>query len=458
METETGEIRKVIVAGCGKSGIASAGLLLRNGVAVLLYDGNTKLHAAELAGHFPADATLQVKLGDLTDAEMQAADLLVISPGIPVDSPVVLQAEKNGLPVWGEIELASRFCQGKIAAITGTNGKTTTTTLVGEILKNKSDDAITVGNIGIPFADYADKTDRNTLVAAEISSFQLETVHTFHPHVSAVLNLTPDHLNRHHTLDCYYNTKFRITENQTAEDFCVLNLDDPETAARAPERVKKPRKIWFSRISQPENGVFVKDGWITVQDGGKDISVVETKDIRIPGNHNLENVLAAVAVSYYMGVSPEIIAETVRNFQGVAHRIEFIRELRGVKYYNDSKGTNPDAAIKALQAMKSMTLLIAGGYDKKSPYDDWVDCFPGKVRYLVLLGETADDIQRCCKNHGFNQIVRVDSLEEAVNFCYTHAWPGDNVLLSPACASWDMFRNYEERGDLFRSYVNQLED
>ena len=449
--------KKVIVAGAGKSGVASVGLLLRNGAHAVLYDGNKELDKEKILADFNESDKIDVALGELTDDILDGAELFVISPGISVEAPFVEKVREKNIPIWGEIELAYFFNKGIIAAITGTNGKTTTTTLVGEIFKKYRDTSLVVGNIGLPFTRFADATNEDTLVAAEISSFQLETISDFKPHVAAVLNLTPDHLNRHHTFENYIDAKFRITENQTSDDFMVLNYDDSETRQRA-EKVKNAKLVWFSHEIEPEEGAFVRDGKIYVRREGMETEILSVDKIQILGEHNLENVLAAVCVSFYMNIPVDIIKDTIYAFKGVEHRIEFVREVKGVKYYNDSKGTNPDAAIKAIKAMKSMTLLIGGGYDKNSEYDEWVECFPGKVRYLVLIGATADKIEKCCKNHGFNQIIRADSLEDAVRICEKHAKPGDDVLLSPACASWDMFKSYEERGNLFKLYVESIDE
>ncbi len=448
--------KNVIVAGAGKSGVAATGLLLRNGAKVTLYDGNAELDKDELLAGFAGAGNINIVLGELSDELLSDADLFIISPGISVEAPFVEKVKEAGIPIWSEIELAYYFNKGKIAAITGTNGKTTTTTLVGEIFKEFTKDYLVVGNIGLPYTRFADTTTENTYVAAEISSFQLETIHDFRPRVSAILNLTPDHLNRHHTFDNYAAAKLRITENQTEDDFIVLNYDDPEILKRT-EGIKA-KICYFSHNTEPERGAFTRDGKIYVKNDGVEEYVLDIDRIKILGEHNLENVLAAVCISYFMDIPLEVIRDTVYSFKGVEHRIEFVREVRDVRYYNDSKGTNPDAAIKAIKAMKSTTLLIGGGYDKGSDYDEWVACFPGKVRYLVLIGETSDKIMKCCKDHGFNQVVKVEKLEDAVNFCYSHAKPGDDVLLSPACASWDMFRSYEERGNLFKLYVESLED
>ncbi|MBR1675610.1 MAG: UDP-N-acetylmuramoyl-L-alanine--D-glutamate ligase [Eubacterium sp.] len=451
--------KKVIVAGAGKSGVSAAGLLLRNGAEVILFDEKTDLDADGLFKGFSDNPNIRIVLGKLSEEDMKDAYIMVISPGIPVDSKFVLGVKEHGIPVWSEIELAYYFNKGRIAAITGTNGKTTTTTLVGEICKAYTDNSIVVGNIGIPYTKFADSTDEETIVVAEISSFQLETIHKFKPNVSAILNLTPDHLNRHYTFDNYARAKFDISKNQTEDDICVLNFDDPETVKRR-DWVEKARVIYFSRKEILDEGAYVKDGAIYVKYAPDRLEekVVELKDIKILGDHNTENVLAAVAITYFMDIPVEIIGKVIEGFMGVEHRIEFVREIGGVSYYNDSKGTNPDAAIKAIKAMKSTTLLIAGGYDKKSTYDEWVDEFAQKVRYLVLIGETAEAIGMCAKNHGFNNIVYMDTLRDAVMFCNEHAMPQDSVLLSPACASWDMFSSYEERGKLFKEYVNEIED
>jgi len=455
------EAKHVVVLGAGKSGINSAKLLLRHGVVPVIFDQKEDLDVKKLLERFK-DGKPDVLLGSLTEEQIKSFDLCVISPGIPTDAPFVNDIRDAGVPIWGEIELAYRFNKGAVAAITGTNGKTTTTTLVGEIFKAYRENTIVVGNIGTPFTEYADKTDEDTLVAAEISSFQLETTSTFHPHVSAVLNLTPDHLNRHYTFDNYADVKFHISDMQDESDYCVLNYDDPETVNRA-AKVKKAKVIFFSRKRELEEGVFIKEGKIIVRENGEDEVLLLMSDIQIPGTHNVENVLAAAAVAHFMGIPSEVIQTVVHNFRGVEHRIEYVRELSGVVYYNDSKGTNPDAAIKAIEAMKSIhertpgkTLLIGGGYDKGSTYDEWIESFGDEVKYLVLIGATASKISATAKAHNFTQVVIESSLREAVEFCFEHASSGDTVLLSPACASWDMFTGYEERGRMFKEYVNEL--
>ncbi len=451
------EGKKVLVLGAARSGIGSAQLLLRNKADVVVYDQNREIDEAKFMANFTDGRKPRLILGELAGEEIRGVDFAVISPGIPPEVPFVKAIEAAGVPIWGEIELAVHFNQARIAAITGTNGKTTTTTLVGEIFKAAQPDSLTLGNIGISFSAHADKTHEGQLISLEIGSFQLETAYSLHPEVAALLNLTPDHLDRHKTFENYAAAKMLITKNQNKDNYFVLNFDDPEVRKRG-ETLTNVHVIWFSHTVEPDDGVFVRDGWIIIRNDKGETPVLPLSEIPILGWHNVENVLAAVAITYYMGIDAKIIRETVKNFSGVEHRIEYVRTLHGVKYYNDSKGTNPDAAIKAIQAMDKPTLLIGGGYDKRSTYDEWIEAFGGKVRYLVLLGKTAQAIEDCAMRHGFRDVIRVNSLEEAVRICYELARPGDNVLLSPACASWDMFKDYEERGRLFKEYVRGLEE
>lgn len=444
--------KRVIVAGTGISGIGAAKLLVESGIETVIYDGNEALDKKEIQSR--VGSPIEVILGTLTQEEVDSFDMMVLSPGISVNAPFVQEFTKKEIPVWSEIELAYYFSHGEIAAITGTNGKTTTTALVGEIVACQCDSTFVVGNIGIPYTNVALDTKDNSMIVAEISSFQLETIHDFCPKVSAVLNITPDHLDRHGTVECYADTKLKIAMNQTKDQFCVLNYDDETTRAMA-ERIQAT-PVFFSRKHVLEQGVYLKDDCFVVAWDGKVQTICTMDDINLLGGHNHENILAAIAISYFMGIRPEAILEGIRKFKGVAHRIEFVEEVRGVAYYNDSKGTNPDAAIKGIQAMNRPTFLIGGGYDKKSEYDEWIEAFDGKVKKLILLGQTAQKIADTAKAHGFNDIVMVESLEEAVNYAAKHAIEGDAVLLSPACASWGMFKNYEVRGDQFKEFVHRL--
>lgn len=446
--------KNALVAGTGKSGISAAKLLIAHGVKVTLFDENEKRDKNDLMEKLSRSELVTILLGKLTDEVLKQTDIMVISPGIPVDSAFVEEVKKAGIPVWSEIELAYYFGKGKIAAITGTNGKTTTTALVGEIVKAWNPKTIVVGNIGIPYTELCDTTDDDSATVAEISSFQLETIVDFHPNVSAVLNLTPDHLNRHYTFENYGNVKKSITKNQTEEDVVVLNYDDEHTRAMA-EGIR-PRVVYFSRLEKPAGGVYVEDGHIKIEANGEKIDVLALKDLILLGAHNVENVLAAVGISYYMGVPVNIIRDVAVSFKAVEHRIEYVKTVAGVDYYNDSKGTNPDAAIKGIQAMNRPTLLIGGGYDKESSYDEWIESFDGKVRYLVLIGQTKEKIKAAAERLGFTDIILCEDLKEAVRVCAEKANPGDAVLLSPACASWGQFDNYEQRGDMFKEYVKAL--
>ena len=452
------EINTAIVAGTGKSGISATNLLVKHGVKVYLFDENKERNVDDIMGKTGNSELVNVMLGELSDEALKSAQLMVISPGIPVDAPFTDIVRNAGIPIWSEIELAYHYGKGKIAAITGTNGKTTTTALVGEIVKAHNAKTIVVGNIGIPYTELCDTTDDDSATVAEISSFQLETVIDFHPNVSAVLNLTPDHLNRHYTFENYGNVKFSITKNQTMDDVAVFNYDDEHTRAMGEKAKDHCRVVYFSRLDKPAGGVYVKDGDIVLEDGDNEIDVLALKDLKLLGSHNVENVLAAVGISYYMGVPAATIREVATSFKAVEHRIEYVDTIAGVAYYNDSKGTNPDAAIKGIQAMVSPTYLIGGGYDKGSEFDDWIEAFDGKVKCLVLIGQTAEKIAGCAKRHGFNSLVFEENLQDAVAYCHEHAVDGDAVLLSPACASWGQFDNYEQRGNMFKEYVRSYKE
>ena len=454
--------KKCLVYGTGISGKAAASLLLECGAEVFLYDENEKLDKEALIKCFENGERLTVVKGALLKDIRDKIELVVLSPGVPVDNPNVVSLREAGAEIIGEIELAARTSRGTILAITGTNGKTTTTTLLGEIMKDyagslpEKRDVLVVGNIGEPYTAHALSTGEGTIAVAEISSFQLETAVSFKPHISAILNITPDHLNRHHTMENYAAMKKRIGENQDGNDFMILNHDDP--LCREAASGIKARIVWFTRDikdlrwGDESDVVYLKDGAIFFNER----RIVGTDEINLLGSHNHENIMAAVGMAVSFGVPDPVIRETVRNFKAVEHRIEYVRTVDGADYYNDSKGTNPDASIKAVEAMVKPTILIAGGYDKKSSYDELIDAFPGKVKLMVLLGETAEKIKECELSHGFKEIIMAEDLEEAVKICHENALQGDAVLLSPACASWGMFKNYEERGKLFKEYVNSL--
>jgi UDP-N-acetylmuramoylalanine--D-glutamate ligase len=450
------EEQKVLVVGTGISGIAATELLLKKGVDVTLFDGNRDLDTEKLYEKSPVLRTVPLILGELSQEQMDSFTVTVLSPGVPTDLPMVNEMRDKGVAIWGEIELAYYFGKGRLIAITGTNGKTTTTALTGEIMKNCFSDVKVVGNIGIPYTSVAAETTDDTVTVAEISSFQLETIHDFAPKVSAILNITPDHLNRHHTMECYIRTKEDITRNQTKADTCVLNYEDEELrkfAEHCPANV-----VFFSSKRVLDEGFYLEGDDIQYAHEGAISHVIRVDELNLLGRHNYENVMAACAMAVSFGVPMDKIVEVLKRFTAVEHRIEYVTEKRGVKYYNDSKGTNPDAAIQGIRAMNRPTFLIGGGYDKQSEYDEWIEAFDGKVKKLVLIGQTAEKIAECAHRHGFMDTVRFDTFEDAIRYCYENAVSGDAVLLSPACASWGMFRNYEERGRIFKEIVRSLEE
>ena len=446
----------VLVAGCGISGIAAAKLLYKAGAHVVLFDTNENLVKEEVLAKLDKGVDADLVLGKVEKELLEKLELVVLSPGVPVDADFVNEFRVYGLPIWGEIELAYRFSKGRIAAITGTNGKTTTTALTGEIMRGYFNSVFVVGNIGNAYTKEAFHTVDDSVTVAEISSFQLETIHNFWPHVAAILNITPDHLNRHHTMEAYVEAKESIVKNQTKEDYCVLNYEDPYTkdfGNRAPGTV-----IWFSSARKLEDGFYLEEETIYKAVNGKSQALLNTAETKLLGTHNMENIMAAIAICDAFGVPMDSILNSVRAFRAVEHRIEYVATKNGVDYYNDSKGTNPDAAIKGIQAMRKPTLLIGGGYDKDSTYDEWIESFDGKVKLLVLIGQTRDKIAECAKAHGLDHIVLADTFEEAMDICIRESVSGDAVLLSPACASWGMFPNYEVRGNRFKEIVHAIEE
>ena len=448
--------KKVLVVGSGISGIGAVEALNRAGAEAILFDSNEKLTTQEVVAKLPEGVKAQIVIGTLPAEDEKRVELVVLSPGVPTDTEFVEGFRNRGIRIWGEIELAYELGRGRVIGITGTNGKTTTTTLVGEIMSAFCEDVDVVGNIGNPYTLTAlDATD-TTVTVAEISSFQLETIEQFKPDVSAILNITPDHLNRHHTMDNYVAVKEAITRNQTKEQVCVLNYENEYTRAfgdNCPARV-----VWFSSVRKLEEGFYQEGEEIYQASDGKITHIMNIHDMNLVGTCNVENVMAAIAITRAMGVPMETILSVVRRFKAVEHRIEFVATKKGVDYYNDSKGTNPDAAIQGIKAMSKPTILIGGGYDKQSEYDEWIEAFDGKVKCFVLIGQTREKIAECAKKHGIDNIILADTFEEALDICTKNAVSGDAVLLSPACASWGMFPNYEVRGKMFKEYVSKLED
>ena len=442
-------MKNVLVIGLGKSGFATAGLLADE-AHITCWDSKEeeKFDAAEIA--VLREKGVQFVFGEAPSAK--GFDLLVLSPGVPPTIPVCEEAKQLGIEISGELEQAYEHCKGTFYAITGTNGKTTTTALTGEIFKAAGRKTEVVGNIGLPSSARAKDADEDTCMVTEVSSFQLETIKEFKPKVSAILNITPDHLNRHGTFEEYARVKGLVFANQ--------DENDPETV-KIEKKKKKAVKVAFSRKFHPEAPcAWAEDGkmYIDAADGKGAQFVIDTKDIYIPGAHNLENALAAAAICFFAGIDLGVIARLLKEFKGVEHRIEFVKEVKGVRYVNDSKGTNPDASIKAIEATNTPILLIAGGYEKNSDFTDFINGFDGKVKYLLLLGQTAHRFADTARKCGFpeDRMIFCDSMKDVISHAYSLAEVGDTVLLSPASASWGMYNNFEERGEDFKALVRAL--
>lgn len=444
----------ILVVGTGISGIAATQLILEERGKVILYDGYKEANKEEILSRFTKNLPHEIIIGELPTEKMQSLDLVVISPGVPTDIPMVEELRQRQIPIWGEVELAYHFSKGSIVGITGTNGKTTTTALVGQIMKTHYSSVYVVGNIGIPYTQMVRDTRIDSVTVAEMSSFQLETIHDFRPNVSAILNISPDHLNRHHTMEAYIEAKLNICRNQTSDDTLVLNYDD--LILREVGSTTSAKVLYFSSNHILDSGVYLAGDRIIFEKDNIKTLVCHTSELKLLGVHNYENVMAGIAIGISMNVPMERIIEGITSFEAVEHRIEYVDEINGVKYYNDSKGTNPDAAIKGIQAMVTPTLLIGGGYDKDSDYEEWIKAFEHKVKHLVLIGQTREKIAKIAKELGFKEVILADSLQDAVMICHNLAVTGDSVLLSPACASWGMFKNYEERGNMFKELVKQL--
>ena len=470
--------KRVLVVGLGKSGVASALFLKARGARVTVSDTKS---GDELRNEIPVllDHGIAVETGGHGDRTFRGQDLIVVSPGVPVDAPPLVRAKAQGVSVIGEIELAAQFLPGPIVAITGSNGKTTTTTLAGEIMTAAGFSALVGGNIGTPAISLAERAQPETVIVLEVSSFQLETVQTFRPKVAVVLNVTPDHLDRHRTFEAYADAKARIFENQQSSDFAVLNADDPTCvamAARTPAQV-----FWFSRQKEVPQGACVRDGAIVFRDARKEAkpapfaqdsvfigpnerqTIMLASEIPLKGAHNLENVLAAVCAGILMGCAPEKIRQAVREFKAVEHRLEFVASIAGVDYYNDSKATNVDATIKALESFPANIHLILGGKDKGSDYSVLNDLLRQRVKCVYTIGAAAAKIESQIVSssgapgkNGAPEIVHAETLDHALRKAHAAAQPGDVVLLAPACASFDQFKNYEHRGQTFKEIVRAL--
>jgi UDP-N-acetylmuramoylalanine--D-glutamate ligase len=444
------EGKRVLVVGIARAGVAASLVSLARGASVTATDEKPEAELGERASRLRR-AGVKLVLGRHPPATFLEQDLIVVSPGVPANLPALELARAGGIPVWSEIELAWRFLRGKVVAITGSNGKTTTTSLVAHILKTAGIGTLVGGNIGVPLLSLVESSTDRTVTVAEISSFQLETISGFRPEIGVLLNLTPDHLDRHRSFEDYARVKMRIFENQLESDAAVLNADDLELTARMPSR---PRLFWFSRRKRVAQGAFVCGDQLMVRIDGKEAAIAGRDEIPLRGDHNVENVLAAITASYLAGAEPAAIADGVKTFEGVEHRLEFVAETGGVKFYNDSKATNVDAALKAVEAFPGPLVVILGGKDKGSPYTVLREPLSRLARLVVLIGSAAGTIAS-----DLGDAVPVEhagTLERAVGLSAERAKPGDVVLLSPACSSFDQFENYEHRGRVFKELVRTL--
>jgi len=443
--------KRVLVVGLARTGVATALFCAARGAHVTATDARSENEIGEAIATLRS-AGVKLELGGHREDTFLEQDLIVPSPGVPADAPLLQAARAKGVTIWSEVELADRFLEGRLIGITGSNGKTTTTSLIEHILRNAGLPTILAGNIGTPLIARVGETSDNTITIVELSSFQLELIETFRPNISVFLNLTPDHLDRHHTLEAYGRAKARIFENQTETDSAVLNADDPATTPLAPA---KPHIYWFSRKQRVAQGAFVRENEITFRHDGEEETVLNLRDIPLAGAHNVENVLAAVAATRLAGAEPAAIARGVRSFAGVEHRLEFVAEIAGVRYYNDSKATNVDATLKALEAFPGRILVVLGGKDKGSDYTLLQKPLREKAILALLIGAAADKIEM--QITGSVAIERAGTMERAVEIASHAARPGDVVLLAPACASFDQFQNYEHRGRVFKELVHNLE-
>jgi UDP-N-acetylmuramoylalanine--D-glutamate ligase len=443
--------KKVLVVGLGKSGVASALFLKSKGSLVTVSDAKPQQQLGnELS--LLLDHGIAIETGGHGERTFRGQDLIVVSPGVPFDAPLLQQARAMGETVIGEIELAAQFFPGRMIAITGSNGKTTTTALTGEIIAAGGFDTLVGGNIGTPAISLVDRATPQTIAVLEVSSFQLETIQSYRPYIAVVLNVTPDHLDRHRTFSAYTSAKARIFENQKSDDFSVLNADDPTCVSLA--WAVESKLFWFSRKKEVEQGALVRDANIFFRDGNDEKEIMPIAEISLKGAHNVENVLAAASVGMLMRCDPGQIRRTIREFKAVEHRLEYVATIRGVEFYNDSKATNVDATIKAIESFPANIHLILGGKDKGSDYSLLNDLLRERVKAVYTIGAAAEKIESQIKDTV--EILRADTLDAAVKRAAKAAQPGDIVLLAPACASFDQFQNYEHRGKTFKEIVKGL--
>lgn len=442
--------KRVLVVGLARTGLVSALFSAAYGAKVTATDERPIPEVAEAAEKLRV-AGVKLELGGFVPQTFLEQDLIVVSPGVPAKIEPLENARAKGIPVWSEIELAWRFLRGKLVAITGSNGKTTTTSLVAHILKTSNVPTLIGGNIGTPLLALVETSVDTSVTVAEISSFQLETIDSFRPEIGVLLNLTPDHLDRHITFEEYAGAKMRMFENQLEKDIALLNADDPEVTKRMPA---KPKIFWFSRQKRVATGAFLRDDQIIFRHEGSEVELARLADIQLRGQHNVENVLASCAAAYLAGAVPAAIAAGVKSFRGVEHRLEFVAELSGVQYYNDSKATNVDAAVKAVEAFPGPLVVILGGRDKGSPYAPLRELLHERARLALLIGESAEKIAADLGDAV--AFENAGTLQQALHIAARHVQPGDTVLLAPACSSFDQFENYEHRGRAFKELVAQM--
>ena len=445
--------KNVLIVGLGRSGTAAIQALIDLGASVTVQDRRSEKSFDRNFISFLKGKDVDCYFNSLPP-DMGSFDMIILSPGASPELDFVQEGKAKGAEITGELEIAYRISKGTFVAITGTNGKTTTTTLVGEIFKEAHRATDVVGNIGTAAISAAVDATEDEWLITETSSFQLETTRYFKPKVSAILNLTPDHLDRHHTMEAYGEAKAKIFANQQESDYLVVNAED-ELVMKLTEKCKC-RVVPFSRVRELDFGAFVRDGVLIIKDDEKEIPICKADELRIIGDHNIENALAAAAITYFAGIDPEIIGDAIRHFGGVAHRIEYCGTVDGVKYYNDSKGTNIDATIIAIKAIEDRIILIAGGDAKGQVFDDLIESFDGGVKTLLLLGRDRNLIKEAAERNGYTNIIECKDIPDCVNTAAKIAEPGDRVLLSPACASWDMYDNFEQRGDHFKACVEAL--
>ncbi len=451
---------KAIIIGMGKSGKCAMYALDELGYELAIQDSKSPENAEPEIREYCENHNIAEYYGTMPE-DFSSFDMMVLSPGVDPEKDFVVKAREQGCEIVGELELAYRLARGIFVGITGTNGKTTTTTLVGDIFRASGRKTNVVGNIGLPVISVAVDSKPDDWMITEVSSFQLQTVSQFRPKVSAILNLTPDHLNRHHTMELYGAAKAAIWKNQGAGDYLIMNMDDPVLLKLCLEDIPEPPRAilaGFSRKKELEIGAFLKGDRMVIRDEeGRLFDLMDKNELKIPGDHNVENALAAAAICFFAGITTDIIVSVLKTFGGVEHRLEFVEEINGVQYYNDSKGTNTDASLIAIRALKENIILIAGGDAKEQDFTEMAEELSGPVKHVLLFGRDRGMIKEAMDKAGYTSYSEHADLEECVNKAYEMSVPGDKVLLSPACASWDMYPNFEVRGRHFKECVNKLQ-